>query len=224
MPVEIAMAPETVAILVKEFRKLRGWSQEVLAELAGVSSRSVQRVERGEPADVDSLRAIARAFQLDDIDAFLKPVTVPTEEDVAEEQARIKRDYVRVPVQSIHLGRELLGLAACAEASMQHTFGTPPEEVAMAFAELIDYMRDVGDLGSEIGEVQRVEFGRDLDRYLEVIKTAGYNVAAGVRRTQLRARHLPDAKGSDWRILYVTCHPSKALLTDIHVPRTVNFG
>lgn len=47
---------------VKALRQSRGWSQEVLAELSGLSVRTIQRVERGEPASQDTITALAHVF------------------------------------------------------------------------------------------------------------------------------------------------------------------
>ena len=58
------MAEET-QILVQKLRVQRGWSQEQLAELTGLSARTIQRIERGQNASVESLKAIAAVFKVD---------------------------------------------------------------------------------------------------------------------------------------------------------------
>ncbi|HLG15162.1 MAG TPA: helix-turn-helix transcriptional regulator [Blastocatellia bacterium] len=50
---------------VKHLRQGRGWSQEQLAEIAGISVRTIQRMEAGESPSVESLKAIANAFEMD---------------------------------------------------------------------------------------------------------------------------------------------------------------
>lgn len=82
-------SPE-LAVLVKLYRELRKWSQEQLAEIAGLSTRTVQRVEEGLPASTDTRRALARAFDIEDIDVFNKAYTIPTAEQIAEEKARFE--------------------------------------------------------------------------------------------------------------------------------------
>jgi transcriptional regulator with XRE-family HTH domain len=47
---------------VREFRLDRGWSQDQLAEVAGVATRTVQRVEKDQTRDGETLMAIAAAF------------------------------------------------------------------------------------------------------------------------------------------------------------------
>ena len=50
---------------IKRWREERHWSQEHLAEIAGISSRTMQRIERGEKSSIESLKAIAAVFDVD---------------------------------------------------------------------------------------------------------------------------------------------------------------
>ena len=51
---------------VRELRQDRSWSQEQLADLSGLSLRTVQRIEASNKAGYGSLRALAIAFEIDD--------------------------------------------------------------------------------------------------------------------------------------------------------------
>jgi len=53
------------AAKIKRWREERHWSQEHLADLAGVGLRTVQRVENGEPASQETLKALAAAYNVD---------------------------------------------------------------------------------------------------------------------------------------------------------------
>lgn len=50
---------------IKELRLQNGWSQEYLAELTNLSSRTIQRIEKENKASLESLNALAKAFELD---------------------------------------------------------------------------------------------------------------------------------------------------------------
>ena len=50
---------------IKRWRQERQWSQEHLAHLAGIGLRTLQRVENGEPASSETLRALAAAYDVD---------------------------------------------------------------------------------------------------------------------------------------------------------------
>ena len=52
-------------MLIQKLRLKRGWSQQQLAEAAGLSARTIQRVEAGHPASVETLKSIAAVFEVD---------------------------------------------------------------------------------------------------------------------------------------------------------------
>ena len=53
------------AAKIKRWREERHWSQEHLADLAGIGLRTVQRIEKGDPASRETLMALAAAFNVD---------------------------------------------------------------------------------------------------------------------------------------------------------------
>lgn len=52
-------------MLIQKLRLQRGWSQEQLAELSGLSVRTIQRIERGQTASAESLKALASVLEVD---------------------------------------------------------------------------------------------------------------------------------------------------------------
>lgn len=50
---------------LKRKRLERAWSQEQLAEISGLSTRTVQRLEQGGTASLETLKSIASAFDTD---------------------------------------------------------------------------------------------------------------------------------------------------------------
>jgi transcriptional regulator with XRE-family HTH domain len=49
-------------VLIQKLRLQRGWSQEQLAEVSGLSARTIQRIEKGQSASLETLKALAAAF------------------------------------------------------------------------------------------------------------------------------------------------------------------
>ena len=49
---------------IRDRRLEKGWSQEYLAQVSGLSLRTVQRIEAGNKAGLDSLNALAAAFEM----------------------------------------------------------------------------------------------------------------------------------------------------------------
>ena len=56
---------EPDAAKIKRWREERHWSQEHLADMAGIGTRTIQRIEKGEAASYDSVMALAAAFNVD---------------------------------------------------------------------------------------------------------------------------------------------------------------
>ena len=52
-------------MIVRKLRLQRGWTQEQLAEMAGLSVRSIQRMERGQNCSIESLKCLAAVFEVD---------------------------------------------------------------------------------------------------------------------------------------------------------------
>ncbi|MDE1206708.1 XRE family transcriptional regulator [Tenacibaculum larymnensis] len=48
---------------IKKMRVARHWSQEQLAEMSGLSIRTIQRIESGENAGLESLKSLAAVFE-----------------------------------------------------------------------------------------------------------------------------------------------------------------
>lgn len=60
-------------MIVRKLRLKRGWSQEQLAEMSGLSVRTIQRIERGQGPGLESLKSLAAVFEV--------PVTELRQED-----------------------------------------------------------------------------------------------------------------------------------------------
>jgi transcriptional regulator with XRE-family HTH domain len=64
-PRQVRPSIEGTQMLIQKLRLQRGWSQEQLADLSGLSVRTVQRIERGQPASLETLKALGAAFEID---------------------------------------------------------------------------------------------------------------------------------------------------------------
>jgi transcriptional regulator with XRE-family HTH domain len=49
---------------IKKLRLERHWSQEQLAEMSGLSTRTIQRIESGQNADFETLKSLASVFEI----------------------------------------------------------------------------------------------------------------------------------------------------------------
>ena len=76
------------AAKIKRWREERHWSQEHLADLAGIGLRTVQRIEKGEPASRETMTALAAAFNVDVMALAVDPET-EAEEIVRKKDAKL---------------------------------------------------------------------------------------------------------------------------------------
>ncbi len=81
------MNPNTINLRdIKKMRLERHWSQDQLAEMSGLSIRTVQRIENGENAGLESLKSLAAVFEMNITDSDKK---------VEMEQIRKEEEYVQ---------------------------------------------------------------------------------------------------------------------------------
>lgn len=52
-------------MLIRKLRLERGWSQEQLAQMAGISTRTLQRAERGKQSSIETLKCLAAVLEVD---------------------------------------------------------------------------------------------------------------------------------------------------------------
>lgn len=60
-----ALVKLTTHMLIQKLRLQRGWSQQQLADLSGLSVRTIQRIEQGQVASTESLKSLAAVFEID---------------------------------------------------------------------------------------------------------------------------------------------------------------
>lgn len=89
------MAFKPDARKIKKWREERHWSQEHLAELAGIAVRTLQRIENGDGASQESLMALAAAYGVE---------TIALSVDPEEEAKRIADRKVAELEASMRLG------------------------------------------------------------------------------------------------------------------------
>lgn len=71
---------------IKKMRLERHWSQEQLAEMSGLNIRTIQRIENGENAGLESLKSLAAVFEINITDS---------DKTQEIEQIRKKEEYIQ---------------------------------------------------------------------------------------------------------------------------------
>ncbi len=82
---------------IQKLRLRRGWSQEQLATVSGLSVRTIQRIERGQSASLESLKALAAVFEVDlsELQETDMPDPTPRTRTTAEAEEALAFAHVR---------------------------------------------------------------------------------------------------------------------------------
>lgn len=216
------LTPHELAGVVRAFREMRGWSQEQLAEISGLSARTVQRVEEGAPSSLDTRRALAVAFGFGDVDAFNKPYVIPTAEEMAAAKERFDKEHVTLKAERVESGKQLATLAAGASAWLFSEGVDLSGAAEEAFAGLSDYCKDFADCSELYSATDRLAVHEEMDGYLATLASEGVCLAAATRAAVLKAE--PPAAGVRMDIVYVVAFPKHAVPEDFAVKRQIQFG
>jgi len=104
-------------MLIQKLRLKQGWSQQQLADASGLSVRTIQRIEAGQPASTETLKSLAAVFEVDFSTLQEEPamtasapstttaVTTRQEEEAFAYVRQLRRFY-------LHLLRYLLAVVA----------------------------------------------------------------------------------------------------------------
>ena len=109
------LTPNEIACFVRNVRRDLGWKQYALADLAGISLSSLERVERGVKVGEETYRRLAKALGQAE-DAFLTPKVRRSTEDAFRETIKYLDQSFMVSVRPLRTQpqvRELLNCEFC---------------------------------------------------------------------------------------------------------------
>jgi transcriptional regulator with XRE-family HTH domain len=220
------LTPEEIGALVRTVRTMQGWTQETLAELSSLQTRTIQRVEQGQPSSLDTRRALARGFGLDDLDYFNALRSFPTEEELQKQKEAFERDYLLLDTRAVD-GRQLLALmqdgpgfgAICATSVAEI-----PRAAQNAFAAIADFVRDCMDVFDVATRTEILGYGDTLDESIAELKTAGFCLCAAFRDTKLTNKSWTDQTPQPCRITYLLAGPKDQPPAKVAVARKISGG
>lgn len=90
-------------MIVRKLRLQRGWSQDHLSQISGLSIRTIQRIERGHNAGLESLKSLAAVFEVQVTDlqkepdmnesnmneSGIKTTKTPSDVSVSDEESKV---------------------------------------------------------------------------------------------------------------------------------------
>lgn len=179
--------PLYIAERVKFIRKMHRLTQENLAEAAGLSTRTIEKVESGRHRpDEQTLRSIARATKLD-VRYFEKPTPQQEERRMAD-LLLAQRKTVFAPINPVRTASDFLSTFEHREAFRIDTSAVTDEEALDLAAAMADWIRDCGDIWEDCYLSQRVDFAREFVKLIQQIEQMGYGCYMGSHRQQLRQK------------------------------------
>jgi transcriptional regulator with XRE-family HTH domain len=220
------LAPNEIGLLVKTVRSQRRWTQEVLADLSGLQTRTIQRVERGKPSSIDTRRALARAFQLDDIDYFDSLVVFPPADDLQKQKELFDREHILLDVQVVD-GRQIMTLMLDApdfRALSAGSMSDLPPAAQDAFARIVDYVRECLDIFDVASRSEILSYGDELDGHIFALREAGFCLCAAFRCVKLAATGAEKPTPLPCQITYLLASPKDQFPTKVAVSREVSGG
>jgi transcriptional regulator with XRE-family HTH domain len=218
------LTPQELALMVQMLRDGRKWSQETLASLSGLSVRTVQRVERGQPSDLDTRRALAVAFGSEDVDVFNKPYEIPTSEEQRKANDKFQRDHLTLETTVTTSGRELATLFAASTMDLSQPCVELDRESEERFAGMVDNLRDYRDCADVYSEVQRLDVYREIQDTLDALRSAGVSVCCSTRKTTLAGSNWVDKTPWPVTVLYVFAFGVGKEPSVIAVEKAVRIG
>lgn len=75
-------------MIVRKLRIQKGWSQEQLAQFSGLSVRTIQRIERGKTAGLESLKSLAAVFEIN-IQDLQQETVMDTKSNISDKEIEI---------------------------------------------------------------------------------------------------------------------------------------
>lgn len=213
---------QELAVLVRMFRDAKKWSQEQLADIAKLSTRTVQRVEEGQPSSTDTRRAIASALGFEDIDTLNKVHAIPTLEQLEEQKARFEKDHLTLKAERIRTGRQFGRLMEQASANMFDESVDLPPEAAEPFARLKDFCRDYADCDELYSAVDKLGVYEELEQTLTELEDLGFVLVAATRDTKLLNKGATE--GVPLTVVYVVACPRGETPEQLVVCKKLHFG
>lgn len=166
---------------VRYLREKRAWTQEQFAEIAGISVRTVQRMERGEPISFATIKAVAKALgvEIDKLKSRVQPNSKNSKKDIF--------------LSRIMSGNELLLAIIGAEFFQFSHDDLDTEDEVQLVSGFFDFVQDC-DVLDELSAGARVRVAFELDQMIQELHNAGFWVFGKVLVKKYRVNVGDDSK------------------------------
>lgn len=225
------LPPAMLGFWVKCIRKGMNWSQEAVAEASGLTVRTVQRVEAGEPSSVSTRRSLARGLGYDNHGIFDTPDFITSVHKILSEVGEANKeamekqfpDHIKLPAERIKGGDTLGKLAEISDGLVLHMDDDISQDAKEIAAGLFDYLRDLGDVSDELSYTEKLSYSQEMGTMLADLEASGATAYTATRKAQFVGSNWPDKTPMAMTIVYVTVVPAGKTMAEMMVPRSLKM-
>jgi transcriptional regulator with XRE-family HTH domain len=171
-----------LATNVRTIREIKHWTQQHLADTAGILLRTVQRIEKGDGASIETLGALANAFDVS-ID-FLHTDLAAVARQAQENYEELKRTRDLVPVTPVTCSAHL-EIIGGSDASVMHC-ASEADVVQDAFASLKSNIADMLDIWNDVDPSSHRKWVKSAYEQVEALNELGLVVCVGKAKRTVR--------------------------------------
>lgn len=180
---------EYIASQCKFLRKTLGLTQENLADAAGLTVRTVQKVESGKHVpDLQTLRSLARGVGFD-VAVFTKPCP-EQEQRQHDDMARALRKTILVPTSPIRRANDFYSRNREWHGLLINTGAVEADDALELTAAITDWMSDLDGIWGISTASQRLEFANSITELCRELEGLGYLTHFG----SFRQQHMKDKR------------------------------
>jgi len=183
--------PAYIAQQTRFLRKVFRLTQENLAEAAGLTTRTIEKLESGRHRpNEQTLRSIVRACNIE-----LRYFDQPKPEEEKRQEAELERavrKMVLVPTRPLHTAGDFLQAFGQRHAFRIDTSAVKTDAALQIAAAMGDWIGDLDDVWDECPMSQRLEYARSFIELCQQIEEHGYLCHMGMHKQRLCETGRPD--------------------------------
>ncbi len=168
---------------LKELRQVRAWSQDQLAEISGLSVRTIQRIENGGPASYETLKSLAAAF-----DIAMDELTERKPEENKSTRNETKASHFLVRIEE---GSQLFNLLGNIHGYQFYNDEAKDRPDTELIARFIQDMKDWGECWDEVEPADRIVTAREYTDRIQELEEKGLWVFAARAKRKMQDHNGP---------------------------------
>ncbi|MCW2282270.1 transcriptional regulator with XRE-family HTH domain [Rhodoblastus acidophilus] len=226
----LTLPPKILGFWTKCIRTTMHWSQEALAANSNLTTRTIQRIEAGEPVSITTRRSLARGLGYQNLDVFDDPESVAAimklldgaRSQKIEDFQKEFPDHIPVVVKRVANGHSLSALAATSEATLLHCDDAISLQAKEKAACLFDYLRDMVDVWDNISFSDKLRYTQEMENMLRELEALDVAVYQGSRSTKMVGVHWENKTPIPLTIGYLLIAPKDKEISQLMVPRRLS--